>query len=183
MKAHGLDRLRRRATRVLHGVAVDGEAVSDTEGLVAVLARQEFAIDVPATGRGLHVAMGWTIHLRDEPAAPDTPGAQATHRHRVLMICAARQLGPLVRRVVMVHEASMLQRGLPWQLVARTLCPELPQVMVRVLVRRHTPLAEREPAEQGMNGSIAFARPGPDSFHQRHELGADRVDGRRVGDQ
>jgi len=34
----------------LHGVAVDGEAVSDTEGLVAVLARQEFAIDVPATG-------------------------------------------------------------------------------------------------------------------------------------
>jgi hypothetical protein len=29
----------------------------------------------------------------------------------------------------------------------RRLCPELPQVMVRVLVGRHTPLLEREPAK------------------------------------
>ena len=39
-----------------------------------------------------------------------------------------------------------------------SLRPELPQVMVGVLVRRHAPLLEREPAKEGVNRPGAFAR-------------------------
>ena len=55
--------------------------------------------------------------------------------------------------------------------------------MVRVLVRRYAPLAEREPAKQRVNRPIAFARPCPDALHQGHELRPNRVDRRRVINQ
>src|SRR5258708_1491445 len=55
--------------------------------------------------------------------------------------------------------------------------------MVRVLVSRHAPLAERKPAKRGVNRTIAVARSLPDALHQSHELRPNGVDGRRVGNQ
>src|SRR6185503_8310045 len=55
--------------------------------------------------------------------------------------------------------------------------------MVRVLVRRYPPLAERQPAKKRVVRPIAFAWPRPDAFQQRHELRPNRVDRRRVRNQ
>lgn len=48
----------------------------------------------------------------------------------------------------------------------RVLRPELSQVMVRVLIRRHAPLPERKPAKQGVNRPVTFARSFSDALHQ-----------------